>query len=95
MKPFIIVERYSIQKIIYYLYDADKDGIVSIVDLLFVQSNVNENSQFGREVNKLISDYYNEWIMGKAEFDKRLFDKILPLSCIGTEILVNLDLNII
>ena len=77
------------KKIIYYIYDADKDGTVSIVDLLFLKSNVSENTQFGQEINKLINEYYTEWIEKKVEFDKRMFDKLLPLSWLGTEILVH------
>lgn len=60
MMPFITVERFGIQDIIYKLYDADQNGKVSIVDLLYIKAVIKENTQFGQEVASLVNSYFND-----------------------------------
>lgn len=89
MRPFIVLDRLQMQRIIYTLYDADRDGTVSIVDILHVKNSVPPDTQFGIEAKKLVEDYYKQCIVKDTVFDYKMFEKLLPASCIGSEILVS------
>ena len=75
----------NIKQSIYELYDANKDGEVTIIDLLHVQAQVEPNCQFGKEIHMLAEEYSKiitkETYVGTSpNIIKRIFDKILDVS---------------
>jgi len=77
------------------LYDSDKNGSVTILDIMHAQAKVTEDTQFGREIHSL-SKEYSRLLMENKAFSERfniikyLFSEFIPISWIATELSLKL-----
>lgn len=73
----------------------NKDGEVTIIDLMHIQANVPDDCQYGKEVHSLVNEYSNILMKkmtggGKVEITKYLFYNFLGFSWIIPELLQKL-----
>ena len=76
------------------MYDMDKDGEVTIIDLLHSQAQTTNDCQFGNEVHSLVKEYSKILLAkkagGKIDISGHLFNIFMPLSCVAPELSLKL-----
>ena len=69
-------------KFIFDFYDVNKDGEVTIIDLIFFYTYLPMNTQFGQEINSAIELFYNKIIMKKGRrpgiINEEIFQELFP-----------------
>eukprot|EP00347_Sterkiella_histriomuscorum_P021107 403335227 len=81
----------QLNKIAFEILDFDKDGILSVLDLIRIQDNFSSSSELAIEMNKIMEMYKNKNIRPKNVrnpfvFDFDSFNSIIHSSCIIKEL---------
>jgi hypothetical protein len=75
----------GIQKAVRKIFDVDRSGRVTVIDLMHVQAIVQKDTQFGKEIYSLVEEY-SRVLMESSSYGSKfdivnyLFTEFIPIS---------------
>lgn len=103
MVYFVRQERYGVAKAIYKILNSanrptllkTKSEKFTLFDIVNALSQVSQATQWGEELKAIQDAYFNQIVMAQHKkkssiIEPDFFNKILPFSCIGSEIMIKL-----
>ena len=100
---FVRQERFGVSKVVYKILNSanrptllkTKSEKFTLFDIVNALSQVSQATQWGEELKKIQDSYFNQIVMAQSKkkssiIEPEFFNKILPFSCIGSEIITKL-----